>query len=193
MSTCRHPLPVLGDAPPPDAPGMDRRAFLLKSAQLAALSLLVEACGNGIVGPQFGGSPVPTSDVVLKLSDHPGLASPGGEATVNAGNVPVAVVNVSGSYMAFSLICPHQGGLVGWQGNGFMCPVHGARFAADGHWAGGQPTSGLYQIQTSYDAAAGTVTILGSSAAGAPSSGFTGTGGDGDGGDNENGEGGEGG
>jgi len=48
---------------------------------------------------------------------------------------------------------------VNQNGSGFLCPNHGARFAADGTWIGGQPTSSLRSYATSYDAASGTLTI----------------------------------
>ena len=62
-------------------------------------------------------------------------------------------------YAAFSLVCPHMGATVGIVGAGFRCPQHGARFAADGTWVGGQPTSNLRALTTQFNPATGTLTI----------------------------------
>jgi Rieske Fe-S protein len=79
---------------------------------------------------------------------------------VNGTNIPLALVNEgAGKYVALSLVCTHAGATVQWTGNVFICPQHGAEFASDGHWIGGQPTSGLVSFPTTYDAGAGTVTI----------------------------------
>ena len=45
------------------------------------------------------------------------------------------------TFLALSLICPHQGTTVQIAGAAFYCPGHGAMFAADGSWTGGQATS----------------------------------------------------
>jgi len=44
-------------------------------------------------------------------------------------------------------------------GSGFLCPGHGAQFNAAGQWVGGQRTSNMRSYSTTYDAAAGTITI----------------------------------
>ena len=146
----RLTLPVLSEG----CDTLDRRGFLGRSVALAALGLLAAACDNTITNPTL------TQDVVVNLADYPVLAEDGGVARIAGLSTPVAVANLGGdTYVALSLVCPHAGGTVGWSGTQFVCPVHGARFAEDGRWTGGQPTSSLREYPTTYDAAAGTVTI----------------------------------
>lgn len=136
---------------------MDRRSFFEQSVRLAALAALVGAgaCNvNSITGPSFGNSPL-----TVKLTDYPTLAQPGGVARLSGVSPPVAVVNLSGTYKALSLICPHQGSTVQWTGNAWVCPNHGATFQENGTWEGGQPTSNMREYTVSFDANAGTLTI----------------------------------
>lgn len=157
-----RPLPMLDGQTTGESrgPGRDRRAFISETARLAALAVLASACSGGlgsIAGPR---SSALSKSITVKLSDYPALANAVSAVRINGTNVPVALVNEgNGNYVALSLICTHQGGTVQWNGQIFICPVHGAEFASDGHWIGGQPTTSLVTYSTSYDAAAGTVTI----------------------------------
>ena len=73
---------------------------------------------------------------------------------------PFAVVRTaSTTFVALSRVCPHQGNIVNQDGNAFLCPGHGARFSANGTWIGGERTSSLRSYPTTYDAAAGTITV----------------------------------
>ena len=100
------------------------------------------------------------SSTTLRVADYPALASVGGIALVTISGGPFAVVRTSStSFVTLSRVCPHQGNIVSPSGSGFLCPGHGARFSADGTWIGGQPTSSLRSYATSYDAAAGTITV----------------------------------
>ncbi|MCG6987441.1 MAG: Rieske 2Fe-2S domain-containing protein [Gemmatimonadetes bacterium] len=153
------PLPVL-EAEATEAPDPDRRAFISEAARLAALTVLVSACSGGLGSVTGPGSSTLSKAITVKLSDYPGLANPVSAVRINGTNIPLALVNEgNGQYTALSLICTHQGGTVQWNGQIFICPVHGAEFASDGHWIGGQPTTNLVSFPTSYDAAANTVTI----------------------------------
>lgn len=165
VTSRERPLPMLeprtaGTLEGPAARGPDRRTFISEAAQLAALAVLASACSAGlgsVTGPS--GSKL-TQSITVKLSDYPALAKAVSAVRLNGTNVPIALVNEGGgSYIALSLICTHQGGTVQWNGQIFICPVHGAEFASDGHWIGGQPTTSLVTYHTTYDAAAGTVTI----------------------------------
>lgn len=179
------PLPVLEA----DGSGITRRGFIAR-ATLAAVaatlgSSLVSACGGaldyGPTGPGTGDQPGGgTGQLVIRPSDFPALANVGGIARVDGGvGIPVAVVHTSSGYSAFSLVCPHQGSTVQIVGAAFRCPNHGAQFAADGSWTGGQRTSGLQPLTAAWDAAAGTLTISGAG------SGTGGGGSGGGGGDDE--------
>jgi cytochrome b6-f complex iron-sulfur subunit len=162
VNTRRQPLPMLGTAGPEEDQERepDRRTFLSETARLAAIAVLVSACG-GTLGSLAG----PTSytldkAITVKLSDYPGLANAGSAVRVSGTNTPIALVNEGNdNYTALSLICTHQGATVQWTGQVFICPNHGAEFASDGHWIGGQPTSNLVSYPTSYDAATDSVTI----------------------------------
>jgi thiosulfate dehydrogenase [quinone] large subunit len=54
----------------------------------------------------------------------------------------------AGQFTAYDAICPHQGCTVGFVSakEGFACPCHGSRFAADGRLLGGPATRGLTAI-----------------------------------------------
>jgi len=131
-----------------------RRTFLAQSALLAAAAALA-ACGvSDATAPDL------TGQASIKVTDYPALASVGGIAMVTIQGSPLAIVRTGTStYVALSRVCPHQGSTVNQSGSGFLCPNHGARFAADGTWVGGQPTSSLRSYATSYDATSGTLTI----------------------------------
>ena len=159
LSVSSGPDPATGIALPmvSDPAPIDRRGFLEQTARLAAISVLVGAGGCAVGSPT---GPSLSQPLTLSLADYPALASSGGVQRINTGGSPIAVVNLGGgAYTALSLVCPHQGSTVQWTGSAFVCPNHGARFASDGHWTGGQPTSNLVEYPTSFDAAAGTVTV----------------------------------
>jgi Rieske Fe-S protein len=135
--------------------GIDRRAFLEQTA-LAGVAAVLAGCAaaGDSTAPSF------TGPLTVKVADFPALANAGGIARVDSGASPVAAVHTgSNQYSAFSLVCPHAGATVGIIGAGFQCPGHGARFAADGSWIGGQPTSSLRQLTTQFDSSSGTLTI----------------------------------
>ena len=135
---------------------LDRRAFLAQTA-LAGVAAFLAGCAGGAdtAGPSF------TGPLTVSAADFPALAMVGGIARVDGGGgSPVAAVRVGATqYAAFSLVCPHRGATVGISGSGFRCPQHGALFAADGSWAGGQPTSNLHALAAQFDPATGLLTI----------------------------------
>jgi cytochrome b6-f complex iron-sulfur subunit len=136
--------------------GIGRRTFLAQSALLAAGALLAACAAGDVSAP--GTTISSASDI--KLSDFPALASVGGIALVNISGNPLAIVRTGdASFVTLSRICPHQGSTINPSGSGFLCPGHGARFSATGQWQGGQSTSNMRSYATSYDAAAGTITI----------------------------------
>lgn len=145
-----------------------RRRFVTQ-ALVASVGAFLAACGDGNIGGitgSGGGGPAPApgggAGLTITLADFPALGSNGGIARVDGGSAtPVAVTRVNAStYLAFSMICPHAGYKpIGITGSGFECPNHGARFAADGNWIGGQRTRDLNQYAVVYDAGAGTLTI----------------------------------
>jgi len=136
--------------------GIGRRTFLAQSALLAAGALLAACAASDVSAP---GTTI-NSTTNIKVSDFPALASVGGIALVNFSGNPFAIVRTGdASFVTLSRICPHQGNTINPNGSGFLCPGHGARFNASGQWVGGQSTSNMRSYATSYDAAAGTLTI----------------------------------
>ncbi len=98
-------------------------------------------------------------DVVL--ASVPELAVVGGIALFGLGNgYPAALVRLAEeSYLALSPICPHKGWYVEPGADGFECPGHHATFTTHGVWTGGQATTNLTELDSTYDARTGTVTI----------------------------------
>jgi cytochrome b6-f complex iron-sulfur subunit len=136
--------------------GIGRRAFLAQSALLAAGALLAACAAGDVSSP--GTDLTSTSDI--KVSDLPALASVDGVALVNISGNPLAIVRTGdASFVTLSRVCPHQGSTINPSGSGFLCPGHGAQFSATGQWVGGQRTSNMRSYSTTYDAAAGTITI----------------------------------
>lgn len=136
--------------------GVSRRTFV-GAATLATVVAMLEACGaTGLTGP--GGS---GGALTVTLANFSALSAVGGVARVDGGSgSPVALVRTgASSFVALSMICPHQGTTIGYTGSGWLCPNHGARFTTTGTWSGGQGTSNLVAFGTTYDAIAGTVKI----------------------------------
>jgi Rieske Fe-S protein len=139
--------------------GSSRREFLTTSAAAAAATLLAAACGGGAGDVALTTGPVA---LTVQVSNYPALANVGGITQINASGTPLAVVRTgTDTFSAFSLICPHRGCTVAITGSSFQCPCHGARFSSTGTWTGGQRTSNLYSLSTSYDSSTGVLTING--------------------------------
>lgn len=146
----------------------------------AALTLLLAACGDGQIGASGADLPTGgTTGFVMRIADYPALATVGGVARVDTPSGPVAVVRTgTNSFAALSMRCPHQGTTVRIEPGRFVCPNHGAAFAIDGTWTGGQRTSAMAAVPSLYDAASGTLTL-------SPSGGGGGGGGGGGEGDDD--------
>ncbi len=132
---------------------LTRRQFMVRGA-LASVAIMLAGCGGDA-------STAPASvSLTVNVGDYPTLANVGGVAYVDASGNPLAIVRASSStFDVVSRICPHQGGTVNSNGNGFTCPVHGAVFADDGTWEGGQRTSSLTSYTSTFDSSTGTLTI----------------------------------
>lgn len=132
-----------------------RRDFVATGA-LAAVGAFLAACGSDEGSPTSPGA----VNLTVTLANFPALAAPGGIARVTTSGTPVAVVRSdSGTYRAFSMVCPHQGSTININGSGFRCPNHGATFNANGAWTGGERTSGLFEFKVTSNTSAGTITI----------------------------------
>lgn len=149
--------------------GSSRRQFITQTtlaAVAAVLTTALAACGDGNIGGAGVTTPTttppPPRSLTIRIADFPALQQTGGTARVDgATSNPIAVTRLGpASFVALSMVCPHAAySPIDIVPNGFRCPNHGATFAADGVWTGGQPTTRLQSYPTDYNAGAGTLTI----------------------------------
>ena len=177
-------LAALGDggalrlgAPAPRGHIPERRAALVSgtgiAAGIVALLLLdrsraasvITGGGTPTPSPTPGASATPTATPSASaptagtvISGAPSLAA-GQALNFSAGGTDAVLVKDGSTYRAFERACTHQGTSVDWQaGSGdFLCPNHGARFAATGQVTAGPANTPLRAIEVSV-AADGTVT-----------------------------------
>jgi Rieske Fe-S protein len=141
---------------------LSRRAFVERSALAALSTVLLSSCGDGQIGGVFAPDGGGTVRLVVNLADFPELATIGGTARVdNGSSVPIGVSRTGPStFVAVSMICTHAAFRpIDVRPVGYRCPNHGALFADDGTWAGGQPTSDLPRYVATLDAGTNTLTI----------------------------------
>ncbi len=141
-----------------------RREFV-SQATLAAVAATLAACGggggSGGTGPTVVQKPPTISTpLIITLGNFPVLASVGGVARVSS-QPPIAMARTAAGLVAFSLECTHQGTVVDFNGPvAFKCPNHGAEFAFDGSWTGGQQsTSSLFRLTVTPDSTGTTAAI----------------------------------
>lgn len=142
--------------------GVDRREFLATASWLSLGALAMSACGDGIISGPDQILPFPNEPFTFDPATVPELGQVGGRTIVSRGAAAPIYLERTGSaaYRALSLVCPHRGTIVNAQANGFACPNHGARFALDGTWLGGQATASLAPVGIRRNAN-GTLTIGG--------------------------------
>ncbi len=135
--------------------GLCRREFLEQTLRMAAAGLLA-GCAGGVTSASV-------QQFTLAIGDYPALQAVGGIAvlptSVTGGKLIAVARTGAGAFVALSLVCPHRGFTVEAVGGAFYCPGHGAQFAVNGNWTGGQPTSNLSSYPLQYDSVAGTLTI----------------------------------
>jgi Rieske Fe-S protein len=139
---------------------VNRRDFIAHGG-LAALAAAIAACGDGTVSGVAAKVPVivPGVDrVVVKVSDHPGLATTGTLVKVSA--FFAAKRTAPQTFDAFSMACTHEGCLTGiTDGERFDCPCHFSAFDANGAVIRGPATRPLTKLVTSYDPVTDELTI----------------------------------
>jgi Rieske Fe-S protein len=167
VSECSSGCPLRCGAPDRTP---SRRDFLSTSL-LACVTTYLAACGDGNIGGVVGSTviidltppPPPNGPLTITLAEFPPLAVDGGIARVDGSSAsPIAVTRVNATtFLAFSMICTHAAyrpiGIV--PGVGFKCPNHGAEFASNGSWTGGEGAPDLRQYAVVLDADAGTLRI----------------------------------
>jgi Rieske Fe-S protein len=141
--------------------GCSRRSFLA-SASVLSIGALATACGDGIISEPDLRPEFPSTPFTINPNQVAGLQQVGGRVVVTSGvESPVLVERLGGrQFRALSLICPHKGTIVDVQSGGFLCPNHGARFANDGTWQGGQATADLAPLNVLLNAD-GSITVGG--------------------------------
>src|SRR6478672_2062788 len=108
-----------------DAPCMGRREFLVKAGLIAGGTLLtVSSLGGAALGAAF-------EDVTIDVTADSPLAKAGGSQIVDSSAGKIIVINEgAGNFAAFSAICTHKGGIVGFDASvkKIICPKHGSEF-----------------------------------------------------------------
>jgi Rieske Fe-S protein len=127
-----------------------------------SLGALATACGDGVISEPATRAAFPSTPFTINPDQVAGLQQVGGRVVVSSGvESPVLVERLATrQYRALSLICPHKGTIVDVQASGFLCPNHGARFASDGTWQGGQSTADLAPLNVQLNSN-GSITVGG--------------------------------
>ena len=88
----------------------------------------------------------------IRVGAIPELAEVGGAVMIGSVKGTQAGLARTGpsTYVAFSLICPHQKVLVQREGDGWVCKAHGSEFEADGDLLLGPATSRLKRIPSRF-------------------------------------------
>lgn len=91
---------------------------------------------------------LPNGKLSFRLKDVPALATVGGSTQIGTiKGKPVAVTRTgSSTFVAFTLICPHQGVTVEKNGDTWVCNAHGSQFEANGALVLGPATTGLTKV-----------------------------------------------
>jgi Rieske Fe-S protein len=145
--------------------GVTRREFV-SQATLAAIAAVLTGCGgssggDGALGPIVTPTPpVIVTPLIITLANFPALATVGGAAKVSS-QPPIALARTRAGLVGYSLECTHAGTTVDLRSNFTLkCPNHGAEFAFDGTWTGGQQqTSSLIAVTVTPDPGGATVAI----------------------------------
>lgn len=131
---------------------MDRKEFLA-TLGIGAAALACAQCFAGCQSPN-GAPGVPAAptnvDFTLDLADAANSALTRSGGYLYKDGVIVAHLT-SGSYVALSQVCTHQGGTVQYvaSANLFHCPVHGSNFSTSGSVLNGPAATSLVMYHTS--------------------------------------------
>ena len=122
---------------------ISRRSFIAGVCAVVALGgSEVPAAANVAVKKLSGGR------ISVNLKAVPTLAKIGGATRIGSvKGVPVAIARTGTSkYIAFNLLCPHQGVTVTRNESGWVCSAHLSEFEPDGDLVLGPATTGLVRV-----------------------------------------------
>jgi Rieske Fe-S protein len=122
---------------------ISRRSFITGICAVVALGgSEVPATANAAVKKLPGGR------ISVNLKAVPALAKVGGATRIGSvKGVPVAIARTGTSkYIAFNLLCPHQGVTVTRNEKGWVCSAHLSEFEPDGDLVLGPATTGLARV-----------------------------------------------
>ena len=122
---------------------ISRRSFIAGVCAVVALGgSEVPAAANVAVKKLSGGR------ISVNLKAVPALAKIGGATRIGSvKGVPVAIARTGTSkYIAFNLLCPHQGVTVTRNESGWVCSAHLSEFEPDGDLVLGPATTGLVRV-----------------------------------------------
>ena len=127
---------------------MDRRTFL-SQVGIGAAAVLMPACLGGLAGcSKSSTTPATTTAIDFTLNVSSGALASNGGYLVNNG--VIVARTMSGTYIAVSASCTHQGTNVGYNSssNDFVCPSHGAVFSSTGAVMQGPAATNLTKYNT---------------------------------------------
>lgn len=166
-----HLLPMHPDnSASHNSPAVSRRNFVGATCATLLASVLA-ACGGGdggtggITEPPPAGSTTFTGGVVtLNLSLIPALTATNGHLVValsdGSRRADLVLINLGGTYKAFSSICTHEGCTVnGYNGARMICPCHGSEYDLTGKVVAGPAPTALREYNVALNSAAQTLTI----------------------------------
>jgi cytochrome b6-f complex iron-sulfur subunit len=141
----------------------NRREFLARSALAAAALVAADGCGDGDIGPpsRGGANGNPNAPfggpVTITVSAFPALATVGN--VVDIGHERAVVRTGDTTFLGLSRICTHEQCDADVVNNQLSCPCHGSLFSATGAVLRGPATDPLFHLNTTFDAATGTLTV----------------------------------
>lgn len=150
---------------------VSRRSFLGTTGVSLIGCLLAQACGGEATGPggvveppPVGSSTFANGVVTVQLGQIPTLTAVNGHQVLALSSggrrADLTIINVAGTYRAFSSICTHQGCTVsGYSGGRMICPCHGSEFNQNGQVVTGPAPSPLREFAVTINTAAQTLTI----------------------------------
>lgn len=128
---------------------MDRKEFL-KQLGLTSAVIFTGACLGGCSKSSGSTPAAPTNvDFTLSLTDSANSALNTAGGYIYKSGIIIAKT-LSGSYIAVSQACTHEGGTVQFQAanNRLYCPLHGAMFQVDGTVLAGPAKTALTVYKT---------------------------------------------